>query len=183
MDLKYLSVDDLAAIVHKKGSRTRIFVRDLMKVYRQLWMCPGSIHLLGFSFEEKLYFDVTLSMGSRSAAFCCQRTTDAITHIFHNFGFQSVNYLDDLGAAEEEDRAEEAYDCLGWILDSIGIKESHSKAKPPAFIAVFVGILFNTIRMTLTITPDRLTEIKQYSMSGCTRGLLPSRNYKAYWGN
>ena len=69
-------------------------------------------------------------------------------------------YLDDLGAAEEEARAEEAYDCLGWILASIGIKESSKKATPPAYIAVFLGILFNTIQMTLTINPDRLREIK-----------------------
>ena len=161
MTLKYPSVDDLAKIIRKKPGKTRIFKRDLSKVYRQLWMDPSSIMYLGYWFEGKLYFDVTLSMGSRSAAYCCQRTTNAITYIYAQHGFEDINYLDDLGAAESDERAEEAYDCLGWILDTIGIRESKHKASPPAYIAVFLGILFNTITMTMQITPDRLDEIKE----------------------
>ena len=160
MSLKYPSVDDLAKLVCKKGKKCRIFVRDLSKAYQQLYMCPSSIHLLGYWFDDELYFDVTLSMGSRSAAYCCQHTTDAVTYVYNSLGYEDVNYLDDLGAAEEDDKAEEAFDCLGWVLASLGIKESISKAKPPAFVAVFLGILFNTITMMLRITPERLQEIK-----------------------
>ena len=83
-----------------------------------------------------------------------------ITYLFGKFGFQNVNYLDDLGAAEEDARADEAYDCLGRIMDSIGIKESKGKTKPLAYIAIFLGILFNTISMTLTITAECLEEIR-----------------------
>ena len=100
-------------------------------------------------------------MGSKSSAYCCQRTTDAITYLFSKHGYDEVNYLDDLGAAEEDQKADKAFDCLGWILNTIGIKESMSKITPPAYIAVFLGILFNTITMTLQITPDRLCEIKE----------------------
>ena len=161
MVLRYPSVDDLAKIIRRKGRKARIFIRDLSKAYRQLWMCPSSIHLLGYQFEEKFYFDVTLSMGSRSVAYCCQRTTNAITHIFQNHGYDDVNYLYDLCATEEDKKADKAYDCLGWILVSIGIREAAHKSIPPAYIAVFLGILFNTITMTMQITPDRLMEIKQ----------------------
>ena len=63
--------------------------------------------------------------------------------------------------AEEDLQAEEAYNCLGWILASIHVKESAHKATPSSFIAVFLGILFNTITMTLQITPKWLSEIKQ----------------------
>ena len=160
MELRYASVDDLCKIIRKKGPKAKIFVRDLSKAYRQLFMDPGSIHLLGYWIEDELFFDVSLSMGSKAAAYCCQRMTSAITHVFGSHGFENVNYLDDLGAAEEENKAEEAYDCLGWIMDTIGIKESRKKAKPPAFIAVFLGILYNTKTMTLTITNERLVELK-----------------------
>ena len=139
MRVRYPSVDDLAKLVRRKGRKCRIFIRDLSKAYRQLYMCPSSIHLLGYWFDDELYFDVTLSMGSRSAAYCCQCTTNAITYVYGTFGFEDVNYLDDLGAAEEENRAEEAFDCLGWILSSVGIKESHKKATPLVYIAVFSG--------------------------------------------
>ena len=137
MTLRYPSVDDLAKIIRRKGRRARIFITDLSKAYRQLFSCPSSINLLCYCFDGLLYFDVTLSMGSRSAAYCCQRTTNTITHIFQNHGYDDVNYLDDLGAAEEEAKADEAFDCLGWILSSIGIKESVQKATPPHSLPLF----------------------------------------------
>ena len=140
--------------------RARIFMWDLLKAYWQLWMDPGLIHLLGYMHQDEIYFNVTLSMGSKSAAYCCQHTTNSIKYIFNSFGFENVNYLDDPGAAEADGKAEEAYDCLGWILDSIAIKESRKKAKPPAYIAIFLGILFNTITMMLTLTEDRLHELR-----------------------
>ena len=74
-----------------------------------------------------MYFDVTLSMGSASAAYCCQRMTNAITYIYGQFGYEDINYLDDLGAAAMDNKAEEAFDCLGYILDTIGIHESEKK--------------------------------------------------------
>ena len=153
-------MDNLAKLIRKKGVKAKIMKRDLSRAYRQLFMSPKSINLLGYQFENRLYFDVCLSMGSKSAAYCCQRTTNAVSFVYNKFGYEDVNYLDDLGAAEEESKAEEAYDCLGWILDTIGIKESKKKACPPAYIAIFLGILFNTLTMTMEITEDRLQELR-----------------------
>ena len=74
-------------------------------------------------------------------------------------GYEDINYLDDLGAAELEESAEEAFDCLGWILSTIGIDKSISKACPPAYVMVFLGILVDALRMMLEITPERRQEI------------------------
>ena len=164
MKLRYPTVDDLCSIIRTKvkgKKKVKVMKRDLSKAYRQLWMDPSSIEKLGFSFENQLFFDVCLSMGSKSAAYCCQRTTDSITHIFYNHGFYNVNYLDDLGAAEEEKRAQKAFECLGWILSSIGIRESVAKACAPAYIMIFLGILINTWTMTLTIPDERKQEISK----------------------
>ena len=63
MTLKYPSVDNLAAIMVKKGKKCKIFKVDLKKAYRQLKMDPGCIHLVGFVVDNLFYFDVALSMG------------------------------------------------------------------------------------------------------------------------
>ena len=107
-----------------------------------------------------IYFDVTLSMGSRSSCMYCQWTTDVITYIYNNKGFQDVNYLDDLGGAEEPHRSRIAFETLGQVISDMGIRESLKKAVPPAPDATFLGILFDTERMMMRITPDRLIEIK-----------------------
>ena len=158
--LRYPSVDDLAKIVRKKGRGCLIFKRDLEAAYYQMKLDAGDIHLLGFRVEGKLYFFVTLSMGARSSCYCCQQTTNVITYIFNTKDGECVNYLDDLGGADTPDIAKHSFDLLGQIIEKIGIRESVHKAVEPDTRVSFLGILFDSLNMTLSITPERLAEIR-----------------------
>ena len=157
--LSYPSVEDLAKIVRKKGRNCKLFKKDLQSAYKQMFMDPGDIHLLGYVVEGHMYFDVTLCMGAKSSCYCCQRTTNLITYIFRNKGYDDVNYLDDLGGAEVPDLAEIAFQVLGDILNNIGILESPEKACAPNEVMIFLGILINSRSMTLEITEERRQEI------------------------
>ena len=159
--VKYPSVDDLVKLVIKKGRACLIFKRDLWSAYKQMWICPGDVHLLGYRFENLFYFEVTLIMGSRSSCYCCQRTTDAISYIYSLSGFEDVNYLDDLGSAEVAELANEAFLELGSVLNNFGIRESEKKATPPDTKVSFLGVLFDTEHMTLFITDDRRAELME----------------------
>ena len=163
--LKYPSVDDLVKIIQKKWETTDekvlIFKRDLKAAYRQMWMDPGDVHLLGYRIGKFLYFDVTLSMGSKSSAICCQKSTDIITSIFRKYGFENVNYLDDLGGAEVESEADIAFQTLEYILDKMNVQESEQKAVKPAEVVSFLGIKFNTITKTLEIEETKIEEIQK----------------------
>ena len=170
--LKYPTTDDMARLIWKKGKKCKIFRRDLRKAYHQFFMDPQSIHFLGYMVEGKMYFDVTLSMGSRSSAFCCQRTTNAIMYIFAKNHFHGLNYLDDLGGAETEDRVEMAFETLGDILKKIGIQESENKVVRPTTNEPFLGVWYDTINMIMHITPDRCNELK-ILLNGSTRKLAP----------
>ena len=59
-----------------------------------------------------------------------------------------------------EEVANITFEVLGNILKNISIEEAESKGQAPSTIAVFLRVLFNTVNMTMTITEDRLTEIK-----------------------
>ena len=161
MEVHYPTVDDLVKIIQRKERRAKILKWDLRKAYHEMYMSPGSIHLLGYVVDNLMYFNVTLSMGSRSAANCCQCMTDTVIYIYKRHGYDGLNYLDDLGSTEIDELANEAFECLGNILKDIGIKESESKAQSPSCIATFLGVLYNTIGMTLKITSDKLQELKQ----------------------
>ena len=158
--LTYPTVEDLAKLVVLKGRGCLIFKRDLEAAYFQMKLDAGDIHLLGFMFDNKFYFFVTLSMGSRSSCYCCQKTTDIISYIAAGDGNEIVNYLDDLGGAEAPDLAKEAFENLAKIINNIGIRESPKKAVEPNTRVSFLGILIDSIELTLRITPDRLIEIK-----------------------
>lgn len=76
-------------------------------------------------------------------------------------GIAILNYLDDLAGAERKENAKFAFFCLGEILKKCGFEESAEKAFPPSEIMSFLGILFNTLTMTIEITTERLQEIRK----------------------
>ena len=90
----------------------------------------------------------------------CQQFTNAISFIMWQFGIAILNYLDDLAGTEKKEKATFAYNCLEQALIKCGIEESPDKACPPSEIMVFLGVLFNTLTMTVEVTQQRLTDIR-----------------------
>ena len=50
---------------------------------------------------------------------------------------------------------------LRKILNKCGINESVEKGCPSSTIMTFIGVLFNTEKMTIEVTTERLAEIKE----------------------
>ena len=161
--LRLPRVDDIVAMIRRKGVGCAIFKRDLKSAYRQLVRADyGDVHLLGFVWENQLYFDLTHPQGCRSAALCCQRTSSGIIFIHKKTDpeYEAINYLDDLIGAEKWSKASQAFIDLGDVLLRAGITEASQKASAPDVEMIGLGVLFNTIAMTVSITEERLEEIK-----------------------
>lgn len=87
VDLKYPTVDDLVELIFKKkkqhpNQKKISWKRDLKSCYRQFHLCPGSVHLVGYKFQEKYWYDLVLAMGSSSSADICQKITNLVRYIF-----------------------------------------------------------------------------------------------------
>ena len=136
-----------------------MFKKDLKRAYRQFPICPGDVHLVGFQWNGYLFTDRVLPMGLRSSSQICQRITTAITYMFFKLGFTVFCYLDDFGGAEKKYKAWEAYDTLGNLLESCGIEEAKPKAVPPTTRMTFLGVIFDSDKMMLEVTLDRVKEI------------------------
>ncbi len=159
--LTYPSVDNLAKLIGRRGRGCFLYKRDLRRAYRQFPVDPGDIHLLGFSWRGKLFVDRVLAMGLRSAAMMCQRVTSGIAYLQKQDGYELVNFLDDFGGCETQEKAQEASDNLGAILKDAGLEEAKDKEWRPAQVMEFLGVLFNTLTLTMEVTPDRLVEINE----------------------
>ena len=160
IDLVYPKVDDLIDLIKSKGQGCLLFKTDLSRAYRQLSYDPSAFNKVAWVWKKKTHFcDTVLCMGSRSSAYCCQKFTNAISFILFKLGIYILNYLDDLASAELKENAVFAFKTLQAILQKCGIDEAKHKACPPSTSMTFVGVLFNTITMTIEITPGRLQEI------------------------
>ena len=143
-------------VVRKKGKGCLLFKRDLRHFYRQIPVCPREYSKLGCSFDGKLYFDKVLVMGCRSSCFIAQSITNAFQFILQKQGVDCVNYLDDLGGADIPDRAWNSFAIMGKLLADLHVQESVSKACAPSTRMVFLGIVIDTVKLTLGLDEDRL---------------------------
>ena len=118
IDLVYPKVDDFIQLIKQKGKGCLLFKKDLRRAYRQIPICPSNYNLVAFSWRKHIFCDTVLSMGMRSAAYICQRVTNAISFIMFKLGIAILNYLDDLASAETEQNAQFAYNTLGIMQSS-----------------------------------------------------------------
>ena len=158
--LWFPSIDDLVRIIHKKGPACLLMKRDLSRAYRQLPANFGCVNLLGYWFEDNYWFDLMLPMGLKSSARCCQMVSSAVSYVFTERGFEAVNYIDDFGAVEAEDKAWDAFFELGKVIADFGLEEAEDKACPPSHQMIFLGLQVNTVDMTIKIPEDKFEEIK-----------------------
>ena len=154
-------VERIVQIATVMGKPVKIFKIDLSRAYKQLFINPIDFEKMGFVFQDKFNFDCSLSMGSRSSTRCCQRVTNAVVYIFTKYGYFAINYLDDLGGAETEERAERAFAKLRQILKDFGLTEATAKSCSPSHCMVFLGIEVNTVLFILRIPSEKLAEIVQ----------------------
>lgn len=159
MSLFFPKVDDFIALILRNGPGCLLYKLDLRRAYRQISICPGDYSLVAYSWQGHIFCDAVLPMGLRSSALICQRVTAAFAFMMYQFGFPVLNYLDDFAGAEKGDNAKLAFLLLRSLFEKSGIEEALDKACAPTEIMVFLGVLFNTITMTMEITPERLKEI------------------------
>ena len=119
----------------------------------------SDVPLLGYLFNGRFYFDKFLSMGLCSAAYICQRVTNSIRFMCQMLCIAIVNYLDDFAGADKPELALKSFQELGNLIVSCGIEESKEKACPASTKMVFIGVLFDTDDLTLSVTAERVLEI------------------------
>ena len=159
VNLKYPTVDDLAERIFTLGTGCAIFKRDLTSAFRQLFGDPFDYSLMIYQWNELYYVDVAVAMGMVSAPYCCQRTTDALAAIHVHKGYWLMNYIDDFIGAEKWSKVFSSFHELGQLFREVGISESHEKKCPPDTEINCLGTLFNSLNMTMQVTPDRLLEL------------------------
>ena len=94
--------------------------------------------------------------------YACQRTTTLIRHIMENISYNLFNYVDDFMGIEATFRkANSGFTTLGHLLRDLGVGESMDKSVEPTQIIEFLGVLFNLLTLTISVTPEKMQEISQ----------------------
>ena len=159
--LTFPKTDDFACRIFQLGRSCAMFKIDLSRYFRQLPLDPGDYSLIGYIVDGKIYFDKVLPMGMRSAPYIAQRITNAIAHIHRQMGLFLLNYVDDFVSAELKSKIWEGYRFLTKLLHDLGVDTSKEKLVEPCTRMEFLGVTFDTEKMTMELPEDKVKEINQ----------------------
>ena len=159
-ELCYPSIDLITDSLRKLGPSAQIYKVDISRVFRQIKVDPADIDLLGIKFDHKYYIDRSIPFGFHHGSQIFQRSTDAIRHIMAFNGFHTFfNYIDDLIYIGLSSEIQTSFQFLTNLLQQLGLDISTKKLVPPATSVVCLGILIDSVHKTVSIPPDKLSQI------------------------
>ena len=168
-ELTFPKIDEFALRIWQIGKGAVMFKIDLSRYFRQIPLDPGDYSLIGYRIEGQIYFDKVLPMGLRSAPYIAQHISNAITWIHKQMEYYLLNYVDDFVGAEVREIIWQSFMFLKRLLDNLGVEMAKDKMVPPTTKLEFLGILFDSEKMVMEVTPDRLKEIQKELQGWLTR--------------
>ena len=154
------TVDYMEGRILQLGPGAYLYKTDLARGYRQLRVDPADWPLLSVRHDDHWYMDICPPFGLCTSALFMQRTSEAISYIHGKAGFISRPYLDAFGGAEGSfGEAETAMQALQNIMRELGVQETVHKACGPTQQLIWLGLLYDTVAMTISIPPEKLQEI------------------------
>ena len=162
-------IEDYKRMILEAGPGCWMWKRDLARFFLQLPLDPSEYRHVCVVWRGLFFFFLALAFGLRHSGLNGQKVTDALSWILRRLGldhcvgkmFNCCNYVDDMGGVEKtKARAEAAFKTLGWLLEDLGLEESTDKAEAPTQRITYLGVMFDSVSMTMSVPPEKLTEIK-----------------------
>ena len=137
---------------------------DIESAYRCIPVRPEDWPLLGFQWNGQHYFDIVMQFGLTSAtaifewyssaAHYIAEQTCAIKHMVH--------YVDDFMLMNKTmSAAKLALDSIIKLFAELGIPIAMNKLEGPSTSMVFLGILFDSVTMTIRLDDEKLSSIHE----------------------
>jgi hypothetical protein len=154
------TVDDIAQIIAFYGHHTYLWSLDLQRAFRQLRIDPLDWPMIGISWDQQFYVDVAVAFGLRHGSAFCQRVSQAVCDILNCENITAVPYIDDtIGAQPTLALAQAGYSRAVKLFAELGLTLNTNKCTPPSTTITWVGVLFDTVSMTMQIPPSVLQEL------------------------
>ena len=181
--LRLPGIDRLCEFILQLGQGCLLYKLDLQRAYRQIPIDPKDYHMLGFRFNNLLYFDTRCPFGLKTSAMICQRTTKAVVHCFTQLGFLADVYLDDFYGADLPARASTAFTSLKQLLQELEFKLHPIRIlRHP--LNWFVSVLTSILRRCLTLfLPFACGNSCRNCLSGPSVRITQRSSCCHYWEN
>jgi hypothetical protein len=158
------ALDQAIRSVRILGAGCYLAKLDIEAAYRCIPVRPEDWPLLGMLWEKQYYFDTVVQFGLASATAIFEWFSSAAHHILqHTLAIDHlVHYVDDFmlimhGQQATHDRVQ----AMLRLFKELGIPISADKLEGPLCELVFLGILFDTVSMTIRLSDEKLHELQE----------------------
>lgn len=162
--VRYSSIDDAVKLVKRIGQNGLLAKADVKSAFRLIRVFPGDFDQLGFTFQNKFYFDKCLPMGASISCAIFEKFSTAL-HWQTEIRSENRNiqhYLDDFlfGGEANTLQCQKTLSTFREVCSSWGVPLAEDKTVEPTEILTFLGIEFDTQKMELRLPAEKLVEIK-----------------------
>ena len=151
---------DLADLMVREGRGCLMWKSDLSRAYRQLRVDPLDYPLLGIQHKGSIFVDICPSFGCRASGSAQQRVSNSVVHMMRNKGHDVLAYVDDFcGIAASPHDAHKGFNEFHALTDQLGLKLAPDKTSPPATNLEWLGFLFDSDELMISIPQEKLHEL------------------------
>jgi len=163
--VNYQTIDDAVSLILYYGPGSLMSKTDIEHSFKLIPIHPDDHELLGFSLDNKFYYDKTLPMGLSFSCNLFEKFSSSIhwvvDHKLKSTG--CVHVLDDFLFVGPPN----SYLCLQTLqqflsmADDIGIPIKNEKTVLPTTVITFLGLELDTVAMELRLPEDKLIKLRE----------------------
>ena len=154
------TVNDLAELIVAAGPGSYLWKADLERAYRQLRSDPLDYPLMCITHRGVYFTDICPSFGCRGSSMAQQRVSESVCYLMSTEGYTTLAYIDDFcGIQTSSSHADAAYASFFSLTETLGLKLAPNKCAPPQTRMEWLGFVFDTLEMSITLPSQKLREI------------------------
>jgi hypothetical protein len=188
--VSYMSVSDAVREVTRRGRGALMSKIDLQDAYKTIVVRPEDYHYLGSSWTDEsgtttYYLDHVLPFGLRSSAFLFDLFASGLEFAMYTSGCTNIiHYLDDFFTcgAPMSSECQNNLDTMLATCETLGMAANPKKTVPPTTEIEFLGIIISSIRMDLSMSAQRIADVREELIYWKTRRVEPKRKLLSLLG-
>ena len=182
--LRYVTVDEIAAVAATLGRGALIAKLDVESAYRIVPVHPDDRPLLGVQWRGAIYIDAMLPFGLRSAPKIFTAIADALEWVMRRAGIQLVwHYIDDFVfcGPPASPKCARALDTALATCRELGVPIAPHKVEGPATDVTVLGIRIDTVARCSAYLTTSSSVSNTSSRRGGIRKRAPAESWNPLW--
>jgi len=160
--VKYTEFDEAVFMIQDLGKNCWLFKMDIKSAFRLLPIHPCDFELLGFSFNEKYYFDKCAAFGCSISPKLFETFSTFLEHVIKARlpNKMLLHYLDDfLGGDISKEACSNNMRIFSETMLELGVPLANEKTEGPSHVLVFLGLELDSLEMVVRIPKEKMQEV------------------------